>query len=141
MQFSKGLPDKDYEKLIQSDSHLNMLRKNAFVTTDPPYFDSRFTPFKDQIEQSYFRLLENRFYMSSQCGCLTGIYDLSSLSTFSNTLESMVPTLALEFEHFNTKEKLNSSYSVSTSEDSSSSSKRDKREEIAVYLLNDSFIS
>ena len=79
--------------------------------------------------------------MSSQYGCLTSVYDVSSLSTFSNTLESMVPILALEFEHFNTKEKLNSSYSVSTSEDSSSSSKRDKLEEIAMYLLNDSFIS
>ncbi|KAH9287837.1 hypothetical protein KI387_031954, partial [Taxus chinensis] len=160
LQFSPGLLDKHYEKLIESDPRLNMLSRRCLQAREElPYFhDSRYgRAYREQTQQYHhtwssqppeniynnLRLplqLQPSSYFSNH-----GVYDLPHLArSFSNAEQNLL-SLVPEFEHFDPEEVLHNSsrsMSLSTSEDSySMSSNRNRLEEIADYLLDDSFMS
>ncbi|GLJ53582.1 hypothetical protein SUGI_1143100 [Cryptomeria japonica] len=156
LQFSPGVLDRHYAKLIEADPQLNMLSKRGFnARVESPYFhDTRFGPYRDQAGQYYrwsSQLADNIYnnfnpplqlqpsvYISDH-----GKYDPPHLSRRFFNAEQNFLSLVPEFEHFDPEEVLhNSRHSVSTSEDSySMSSNRNRLEEIAEYLLDDSFMS
>ncbi|KAH9287843.1 hypothetical protein KI387_031960 [Taxus chinensis] len=134
--FPKGQLDRHYQSLMESDPRLKMLSKNGLPSTDSPYFDTRFAPFRDQHEL-YLRMLQQ-----SICHSVLPQNSDCYLPPLTNLPEAKQKDYISDVEQIEAQESF-SGFSESRSEDTSSWSSKGKMklDELAHYLLDDALLT
>eukprot|EP01018_Ginkgo_biloba_P008676 Gb_07618 [translate_table: standard] len=93
LQFSQGILNRHFEKIIQCDPRLNLLSKGTSINQDFPSFDSTVVSIRDQSEQKCYQTVQdNKCHEFPQFSYLKNDY-LPAFPSFPGKTDTTAPIL------------------------------------------------